>query len=174
MFRSCDLQVHAELLDSTVSQIFPNYTWLGASDEDGLYLMARGTYSPQGAIIREVEFAARPSLTDGCNQPAPDYRIVARGVGPDWQVKIMRGRIEGVVDSGPAIAFPSAAPRDSGGAELYEASSASGFEEHTLRLLLQRSPCFEGKRAYTSMRAEAVLDGRVLTGCAWHGTLPRP
>lgn len=175
MFRSCDLEVNAGFHDSTASggsQVVPTFRILGAKDEDGLYLLARGGYSPQReVIVREIEFASLPSQTDGCEQPAPSYTVMARGLDPAWRVTVTDVGIEFIEAGGASLQFSPAVPRDSAAGTVYDASSIAG-ETHSLRLSLQRTACNEGNHAYAAMRAEAVVDGRSLAGCAWYGKVP--
>jgi uncharacterized membrane protein len=173
MFRSCDLAVNAAFLDSTRSRVLPTYQFLGATEENGLYLVARGALSPRGeAILREIEFAAVPSETDGCEQVAPSYVVLARGVNPSWRVTVTESSMEFAQSDEPSrIEFPAGSPIDSAQAVVYR-STAIGVETHNLQLTLRRTGCHEGNHIYTAIRAELRLDGRVLTGCAWRGRLP--
>jgi uncharacterized membrane protein len=165
--------VNAGFVDSTRSGIVPTFQFLGATEENGLYLVARGSLSARGeAILREIEFAAVPSETDGCEQVAPSYVVLARGVNPSWRITVTESGLEFVqADEPTRIEFPPVSPSDSGRAVVYQ-TTAVGAETHTLRLSLQRTGCHEGNHIYAAMRAEVGIDGRVLTGCAWRGKLP--
>jgi uncharacterized membrane protein len=172
MFRSCDVEIHAAFHDSTAIGIIPTYRILAATEEEGLYVLARGNLSPQGEpILREVEFAALPSATDGCEQPTPNYILLARGIDPAWRVTVADAGIEFTETESTSFQLPPVSPRESGSQTVYETSSVAG-DPHTLTLTLQRTACHEGNRTYSGMRADVVIDGRSLTGCAWRGALP--
>jgi uncharacterized membrane protein len=170
MFRSCDLQVNAPFHDSTGSrgpQIISTYRILGAQEESGLYVLVRAHFSPRReVIVREIEFAGIPSESDGCDLPG-DYVVVARGRNPDWRVLVQESGVE-FSEGEVSLRFP---PVTASGAGLYETTLVAG-ESHTLRLKTERTPCNEGNNAYGAMRAEVEIDGRAMTGCAWHGKVP--
>jgi uncharacterized membrane protein len=172
-FRSCDLGVHTEFLDSTRARVVPTYQLLGASEEQGLYLVARGAISPRGEVtVREIEFAGVPSDVDGCEQVPPSYIVRARGVNPTWTVTVTESAVEFVQAEEPSrIEFPPAAPVDSGQGVVYR-TAAGGAGTSSLQLSLQRTGCHEGNHTFAAMRAEVQIDGRVLSGCAWRGKLP--
>jgi uncharacterized membrane protein len=171
-FRSCDLEVNAEFLDSTRARVVPTYQLLGASEEQGLYLVARGAISPRGEVtVREIEFAGVPSEVDGCEQVPPSYIVRARGVKPSWTVTVTESRIEFTQADEPSrIEFPPASSIDSGQGVVYRAVGSGGTP--SLQLFLERTGCHEGNHTSAAMRAELQIDGRVLSGCAWRGKLP--
>jgi uncharacterized membrane protein len=172
-FRACDGSGIVSALDSTGGRLLPTYRFLRPPSEEGMYVLARTAQSPGGQIVlREIEFARRPVPEENCDQSAPDYQLVARGINPNWRVTVRTSGIEFAQDSEPrSIGFPSVAPDDSGGVIRYQASAAAGGPR-AFHLLLTPGTCNEGRGVYASMQAALVLDGRTLFGCAWRGRLP--
>lgn len=173
-FRSCDTRTIVTAFDSTGGRLVSTYRLMQASNEQGMFLLARGaTTGNGGAILREVEYASLPSDTEGCDQPPLSGEIAARGVRPDWRLAISGSGIEFSRTNDPSnIAFPPMTPSGTGGAIRYEVSGGSGAP-HTLRLDLSKAACNIGtKFTYAAMQASLVIDGTSLRGCAWRTRLP--
>jgi uncharacterized membrane protein len=172
MFRSCDLAIHARFEDKTSIGIIQISRRLTANTEE-FYVLARGTSSPQqNVILEEVEFAGVSGPTDGCEQPAPDYTIFARGGEPAWSLRLTDSGIEFTEADSTTLQLPPVTPRNTEDRTVvYQASTNAGVSQ-TLSLTLRRTGCYEGSEAYTATRAEVVIDGRTFTGCAWRGRMP--
>jgi uncharacterized membrane protein len=162
------------VLDSTGGRLVSAYRLMQASNEPGMYLLARGAPAGNGAVIlREVEYASLPSATEGCDQPPPTGDIVVRGANPDWRLAISGSGMEFSQTTEPtSIAFPAVAPTGAGGSIRYELPAGSGGP-HTLQLDLSKAACNVGTGStYAAMRASLVVDGQALRGCAWRARLP--
>lgn len=173
-FRPCDGGPIMSVVDSTRDRLVPSYSSMRATDDEGMFILARAANSPRNELIlRELQFAIRPMPGEGCDQPAPDYAMLMRGTTPPWRITMTPAAIE-FSDStaSEGVRFPAVAPDDSAGFTRYRATAESGGS-HTLHLLLSQTPCNEAKSgAFAAMRAQLVVDGRVLSGCAWRGTVP--
>jgi uncharacterized membrane protein len=171
-FRSCETRTIISALDSTGGRLVSTYRLLQASNEAGMYVLARGVTAPNGTVIfREVEYASQPSATEGCDQ-TPSGVIAARGVGPDWHLEISSSGIQFTRGAEPTITFPAVTPSGSGGSIRYEVPAAPGAP-HTLQLDLSRAACNVGaKFTYAAMQASLVVDGKAIRGCAWRNRLP--
>ncbi len=172
MFRSCDGNVVAELIDSTAGRLVPTFSILQATEQDGLYVLARGAFGERREVVlRELQLATRPAEREGCEQPDPEYVIMARGLGPAWHVRVLASGIEYSQEGEAAsLTFPAVAPQDSAGRTIYQTTSAAP-DSHTLRLSLLIEGCAQGDAIYGSMQAEVTVDGTTLQGCAWRGVL---
>lgn len=172
MFRSCDGSVFAELVDSTGTGLTPAFSVTRATEQDGLYVLARGAFGDRRQVIlRSVEYAGRPDDPDGCNDPEPSYLTTARGEDPAWQVRVLTTGVEVTLEGQPGpLSLPPASARDSAGGTVYEAASAAP-EQHSLRLIVTPGGCAQNNRIYGALQATVSVDGRDLTGCAWRGAI---
>jgi putative lipoprotein len=170
-FRPCDGSLLMIALDSTSGGVRPIYRLMNATDEAGMYVLVRGRQSAGGdvATLREIAFASRPGPGASCEEPAPDYLVMLRGTNPAWQVTIRDQAIEFSQSDSIRIEFPAVAPEDTAGLTRYQTTQGA----HSLRLFLTRAECSEGSSGnYMKMRADVVIDGRPLQGCAWPGRVP--
>lgn len=170
-FRACEGGPLLIPLDSTGGRLVGAARTSRSDDTEGMYILARATEGGGRTVLRDLEYGARPGPADGCEQPAPEYLIMARGTGPGWRVTISDAVVQFSDSASPdGIQFVVAAPDDSAEWQRYRFQPSGS---HTLELLLTRSGCSEnGTGAYGSMRAMALIDGRSLTGCGWRGRLP--
>lgn len=173
-FRSCDGPPIMTVLDSTSNQLRGTYTLLSATEEQGMFILARGSTSPRRELIlRELQFAILPKPGEGCDQPPPDYSIAIRGADSAWSVAIKDQAI--LFQKSPAaqpISFPAAAPGDSTGLTTYHTTTEPD-RAHTLHIVLAPASCREARTgAYSPMRATVVMDSSRLSGCASRGKLP--
>jgi uncharacterized membrane protein len=172
-FRSCDGPPIMTVLDSTSNRLRGTYGLLSATEEQGMFIMARGSVSPRRELIlRELEFAVLPTPGQGCDQPSPDYSIAIHGVDSAWSVVIKDQAI--LFQNSPSaqpISFPATAPADSAGSPTYR-STTEPDRAHTLHIVLAPASCREARTgAYSPMRATVVMDTSRLSGCAWRGRL---
>jgi len=169
-FRSCEGDPVAPVADSTSGHLVPAYNSMRATEDDGMYIEARGYLGGGGgaAVFKEIERALPPSLAN-CDQPAPNYRVRAFGLDPAWTVTVRGASIDATVGDSAQISFPSTAPVDSEGYQRYQTTTEAGGP-HSLHLLLQRRACSLGRTGtYAAIQASVVLDGRVLNGCGGRG-----
>jgi uncharacterized membrane protein len=170
-FQSCDLEINGPFEDKSAIGVVPISRRL-TGNTDEVFVLARGTSSAQGSVVlEEIEFAGVAGPTDGCEQPAPNYNVFARGGEPAWSLRVTDSGVEFTEADSTTLQLPPVAPRNAGDGTVYEASTNAGVP-HTLSLTLRSIGCYEGSQAYTSNRAEVVIDGRAFTGCAWRGKLP--
>ncbi|HEV8148987.1 MAG TPA: hypothetical protein VGP61_02250 [Gemmatimonadales bacterium] len=171
-FQSCEAGPLMGVLDSTGDRIVSTYRFMRATEQEGMYVLARGGATAQGQIVfRELEFAGRPDEGRGCGE-LMDYLVMVRGTDPEWGLKLTGPTLlfSGAGQPAP-IEFPAPAPDDSGGFKRYQTTSDNGT--HTLHLLLIRASCSEGRTGmYSAISAAVILDGRRLQGCGWRGRLP--
>jgi uncharacterized membrane protein len=173
-FRSCETRTIVTALDSTGSRLVSTYRLMQASNQPGMYLLARGATAGNGAdILREIEYASVPSATEGCDQSPPSGEIAARGVNPDWGLVISGSGIQFSRTTEPtSIVFPAVTPSGTAGVIRYEVPGGSGVP-HTLQLDLSKAACNVGtKFTYAAMQASLMIDGKPLRGCAWRTRLP--
>lgn len=173
-FRSCDGPPIMTVLDSTSNRLRGTYTLLSATEEQGMFILARASTSPRRELIlRELQFAILPTPGQGCDQPSPDYSIAIRGVDSAWSVAIKDQAI--LFLNSPAaqpISFPAAAPGDSAGLTTYHTTTEPD-RTHTLHIVLSPASCREARTgAYSPMQATVVIDSSRLSGCASRGRLP--
>ena len=170
-FRACEGSLLMLALDSTGTGVRPMYRLMNASELDGMYLLARGNQSRDGNVVtfREVQFASRPGAGASCDDPAPDYLAMARGINPVWRVLIREQGVEVSLGDSVRMEFPATAREDSADAIRYQVAAG----DHSLHLLLNKAECSEGGSGnYMVMRAVVLVDGRPLQGCGWMGRLP--
>ncbi len=172
-FRPCDGGPIVSLLDSTSNRLKPAIGLGGSTEEQGLFVLGRGTTSPQRELIlREIEYAVRPSPGAGCDQPPSDYVIAIRGTDAGWNVVVRPQAIEYLDATGAeSIRFAGAGPTDSGGLMTYSTTTEFG-PSHTLQIVLTPGSCREAKSgAWSPFQASVTLDGKSLRGCAWRGSM---
>jgi len=172
-FRSCESGTIVTALDSTGGRLVSTYRLMQASNDPGMYVLARGARAGNGGVVlREIEVASIPTAAEGCNQPQPNADIIVRGGKPDWGLTISRSGIEFSQGADPIIVLPAVTPTGGAGTSRYEVAAGPG-NTHTLQLDLTDGACNLGaKSVYAAMRATMVLDGKSLSGCAWRTRLP--
>jgi putative lipoprotein len=117
-----------------------------------------GTFS-----LEQVLYAAPQAQLQGCDAPAPDYIVLARGHDPDWSVQIGEGAAtwQGADHKDLALGVPDT--QDAEGTAQYETNSNG----HKMTLLVAAQPCKDAATSeYYAYAAKAVLDGKSFTGCA--------
>jgi uncharacterized membrane protein len=154
--------------DSTSGHLVPAYNTVRATEDEGMYIEVRGYVAGAMTVFREIERAMPPSLAN-CDQPSPNYRLLAFGIDPLWSVTVSDASIEASVGDSIRISFPAVTPDDSGEYQRYQTTTDKG-EPHSLRLLVQRRACSLGRTgAYAAIQALVVLDGQALNGCGGRG-----
>jgi uncharacterized membrane protein len=160
------------VVDSSGDRLVSTYHFMHAGEEEGMYVLARGETTAQGQmVLHALEFAGRPSATENCEQPAPDYLVLLRGAEPEWSLKLTESTLTFSQPSqADPLSFPAPVPDDSAGFRRYQASTPGGL--HTIHVLLRRTNCSEGRTGvYAAIAASVVLDGIRLQGCGWRGRL---
>jgi len=115
-------------------------------------------------LLEQVLYAAAQDQVRGCEAPAPDYRLAARGNEPFWALEVSERVMRWKQPDLPApieLEAPEAENLD--GAERYRAAA----DGHELELLVEMQPCQDSMSGEMfAFAAKAVLDGREFTGCA--------
>ena len=71
-FQSCGGTL-MNVVDSTGDRLVSTFRFMHATEDEGMYVLARGETTGQGQmVLHAMEFAGRPGGTESCEQPAPD------------------------------------------------------------------------------------------------------
>jgi uncharacterized membrane protein len=117
-----------------------------------------GTFS-----LEQVLYAAPQAQLQGCDAPAPDYVVLARGHDPDWSVQIDDSNATWQGQDHKEIALGTPETQDAEGTAQYDTSSNG----HKMQLLVAAQPCKNAStNEYYAYAAKAVLDGKSFSGCA--------
>jgi uncharacterized membrane protein len=148
-----------------------------------VFVEVRGVWGDSGSGA-----PARPSLRvgkliraspvgagSGCEEPPAPYRLRAVGNEPFWSATVTADSVIFMQPDEPArIAFPAGLPALCPGRIVYQVETRSP-EPHTFRLTFRAGRCIDSMSgAIYSLSAQAVLDGRPLSGCAREGDLRSP
>jgi uncharacterized membrane protein len=117
-----------------------------------------GTFS-----LEQILYAAPQAQMQGCDAPAPEYVVLARGHDPDWSVQVGENDVVWQSAKYRDLALGTPQTQDAEGTVQYE-TNANG---HKMELLVTAQPCREASTSeYFAYTAKAVLDGETFTGCA--------
>lgn len=175
-FRPCNEKVELWLLDQgdgLLPQVFAEEMQKGPAM---LYVEAYGERAPIAEdiadarayagtfILEEVLYAGMQSQVRGCDAPAENYIVAARGSEPSWSVEVGDG---GMVWRQPVepkeIALGAPQTQDAEGAVRYHASGSG----HELQLMVDAQACRDPMSGeFFAYSARAVLDSKEFTGCA--------
>ena len=100
----------------------------------------------------------------GCDEPAADYVVKARGTEPFWSVEVGEAGIVWRQPQEPKeIVLGAPQTQDAEGAVRYHASSNG----HELELLVDAQTCRDSMSGELfAYSARAILDGKEFSGCA--------
>jgi uncharacterized membrane protein len=115
-------------------------------------------------LLEEALYAAPAGQTRGCDAPAGDYIVAARGNEPFWGVEVTDAALLWRQPEEPKE-IPIAAPQtqNSEGAVSYTAAN----EAHKIEVLIAAQACVDDMSGeYFAYSARASLDGKQFTGCA--------
>lgn len=175
-FRPCDEKAELWLLDQSdgvLRQTFESEMQKGPAK---LYVEAYGERAPVADdiaearayagtfVLEEVTYAGVQGQVRGCDEPAPNYDVAARGNEPFWAVEVAEA---GAVWRQPAepkeIRLGAPETQDTEGAVRYHASGNG----HELELLVDAQTCRDPMSGELfAYSARAVLDGKEFSGCA--------
>lgn len=115
-------------------------------------------------VLEEVLYAGTQGQVRGCDEPAVNYIVMARGTEPFWAVEVGDAGIVWRQPSEPKeIALGAAQTQDAEGTVRYHASSNG----HELELLVDAQACRDAMSGeFFAYSARAVLDGKEFSGCA--------
>ncbi|HEU4456381.1 MAG TPA: hypothetical protein VFR81_25160, partial [Longimicrobium sp.] len=177
LLRPCGHELEMAVGDSTGGVLPALYARLSGG-EGPVFMELRGAAipladsagePPVSLVAREVRYAAPVMDARGCDDGLEAVEIRAGGADPRWSVSVAPGGITVArPGDGARIGLPYAPPARDGGALVYTAGGGG----HLLELLVAERPCRDAEGAWSALSARAVLDGRVLRGCARQGGLP--
>lgn len=176
-FRPCGEQGELLMVDQTdgvLARTFAGEKEAGAADQPlKLYIEAygeRATDRPAEAgfsgtfLLEEALYAAPDGQTRGCDTPAQDYIVAARGNEPFWSVEVTDAALLWKQPDEPKeISIAAPQTQDAEGAVSYAAAN----EAHKIELLIEAQACRDDMSGeYFAYAARATLDGKKFTGCA--------
>lgn len=178
-FRPCGEQADLWMVDQTEGLLAR--TFAGEKPADGaslkLYIEAYGERAttaenlPANAstfagvfVLEEALYAAPAEQIRGCDTPARDYIVAARGSEPFWSVEVTDAALTWRQPEEPKeISLPAPQTQDSEGAVSYTAAG----QDHQIELLIEAQDCRDAMSGeYFAYAARAKLDGKQFTGCA--------
>jgi len=115
-------------------------------------------------VLEEVTYAGVQSQVRGCDAPAPNYVVTARGAEPSWAVEVGESSIVWRQPADPKeITLGAPQTQDAEGAVRYHAAGNG----HDLELLVDAQTCRDPMSGELfAYSARAVLDGKEFSGCA--------
>jgi uncharacterized membrane protein len=117
-----------------------------------------GTFS-----LEQVLYAAPQAQLQGCDAPAPDYVVLARGHDPGWSVQVDEDKATWQGSDHKDMVLGSPETQDAEGTAEYTTNSNG----HKMQLLVAAQPCKDASTSeYYAYAAKAVLDGKSFSGCA--------
>jgi uncharacterized membrane protein len=178
-FRPCGDQADLWMIDQTEGLLAR--TFAGEKPADGaplkLYIEAYGERAttaedlPADAkgyagvfVLEEALYAVPDGHTQGCDTPAHDYVVAARGSEPFWSVEVTDAALTWRQPEEPKeISLAAPQTQDSEGAVGYTAAS----KDHQVELLIEAQACRDAMSGeYFAYAARAKLDGKQFAGCA--------
>lgn len=181
-FRPCNEKTELWVIDQTDGLLAR--TFAGEKDGDGvpaqalrLYVEAYGERagidddSPAPArnyagtfLLEEALYAAPEGQTQGCDLPAQDYIVAARGSEPFWSIEVTdTALLWRQPDEPKEISLTAPQTQDSEGAVSYTASGNG----HQVELLIEAQPCRDAMSGeYFAYAARASVDNKRFSGCA--------
>lgn len=180
-FRPCGEQRELLMVDQTDGVLARTF----ASEKDPnnadqplkLYIEAygeRATDQPAPAgfagtfLLEEALYAAPDGQTKGCDSPAQDYIVAARGNEPFWSAQVTEAALLWRQPDEPKeISIAAPQTQDAEGAVSFVAANT----DHKIELLIEAQACRDDMSGeYFAHAARATLDGKQYTGCARIGS----
>jgi len=179
-FRPCGEQTDLWMVDQTEGLLAR--TFAGEKPADGaplkLYIEAYGERATTaedlpanatgyaGVFVLEEALYAAPDgqQTRGCDTPAGDYIVAARGSEPFWSAEVTEAALTWKQPEEPKeISLPAPQTQDSEGAVSYTAAA----KDHQVELMIEAQACRDAMSGeYFAYAARAKLDGKAFSGCA--------
>jgi uncharacterized membrane protein len=115
-------------------------------------------------LLEEALYAAPDGQTRGCDAPAQDYIVAARGNEPFWSIEVTDAALLWKQPEEPKeISIAAPQMQDSEGAVSYAAAN----DAHKIEVLIDAQSCRDDMSGeYFAYAARASLDGKQFTGCA--------
>lgn len=173
-FQPCGEPAPLWIIDQTDGLL--RETFAGETSPTELYVEAHGERTPTppeiaaakgypaAFILEEVLYAMPPQEGQGCNQPAPNYVVLAQGNEPFWSVEVTTEKMLWRQPEAPQeLVMEAPQSQDSEGTVGYTGSA----DGHTLELFIDGQACRDSMSgAYFAYAARAIFDGKELKGCA--------
>lgn len=175
MFQSCDDKTPLWVIDESDSAA----TELLTEDATAAYVEVYGERAPvpddvpaaRGQagvfILEQLLYAGVSGETGGCDKPAPDYIVAARGNEPFWALQVMDdGMVWKQPEAPQEIKLGELQAQDAEGTVSYRATALG----HSAELLIDSQVCRDSMSGeYFAFAARATLDGKEFKGCAHVG-----
>jgi uncharacterized membrane protein len=176
-FRPCNEKAELWLLDQTDSTLRETFADEIQKGPAMLYVEAYGERAPVSDddaaearayagtfVLEEVLYAGVQGQVRGCDEPAGNYIVMARGTEPFWAVEVGDAGIVWKQPGEPKeLALGAPQTQDAEGAVRYHASGNG----HDLELLVDAQVCRDAMSGeFFAYSARAVLDTREFSGCA--------
>jgi uncharacterized membrane protein len=175
-FRPCNDKVELWLLDQSDGTLRDTFADEMQKGPAMLYIEAYGERAPVADdiaearayagtfVLEEVLYAGVQGQVRGCDEPAPNYVVMARGTEPFWAVEVGDAGIVWRQPSQPKeIALGAPQTQDAEGAVRYHASGNG----HDLELLIDAQVCRDAMSGeFFGYSARAVFDTKEFSGCA--------
>jgi uncharacterized membrane protein len=175
-FRPCNEKAELWLLDQSDATLQTTFADEMQKGPAMLYVEAYGERAPVSEdiaearayagtfVLEEVLYAGEQGQVRGCDAPAANYIVMARGTEPFWAVEVGDA---GIVWRQPAepkeISLGAPQTQDAEGAVRYHASGNG----HDLELLVDAQVCRDAMSGeFFAYSARAVLDTKEFSGCA--------
>ena len=173
IFRACDDKADLWLVDEADGALTQLLT---EEDASSLYVETYGERSPvpdtlpaargqAGVFVMEqLLYAGVAGQMRGCEQPAADYIVAARGNEPFWSVNVTRNGMVWKQPHAPeGVAFGELQAEDAEGTVSYRASA----QDLKLQLEIDATSCRDSMSGeFFAFSARATLDGKEFKGCA--------
>lgn len=175
MFQSCDDKIPLWVIDESDGAV----TELLTEDATAAYVEVYGERAPvpddvpaaRGQagvfILEQLLYAGVSGETGGCDKPAPDYIVAARGNEPFWALQVTNdGMIWKQPKAPQEIKLGELQSQDAEGTVSYRATATG----HKVELLIDSQACRDSMSGeYFAFAARATLDGKEFKGCAHVG-----
>jgi uncharacterized membrane protein len=175
-FRPCEEKVELWLLDQSDGLLPQTFAEEMQKSPAMLYVEAYGERAPVAEdiaearayagtfVLEQVLYAGVQSQVRGCDAPAANYIVAARGNEPSWSVEVGDN---GMVWRQPAepkeIVLGAPQTQDAEGAVRYHANGNG----HQLELMVDAQTCRDPMSGeFFAYSARAVLDSKEFSGCA--------
>ena len=175
-FRPCDEKAELWLLDQSDGMLRETFADEMQKGPAMLYIEAYGERAPVSEdiaearayagtfVLEEVLYAGVQGQVRGCDEPAANYIVTARGNEPFWAVEVGESRHR-VAPAAGAEGDRAGSAADAG-RRRRSALSRSG-NGHELELLVDAQTCRDAMSGeFFAYSARAVLDGKEFSGCA--------
>jgi len=172
LFHACDDPTELWLVDESDGSL----TQLFTDGVKSVYAEVYGERTPvppglaeasayQGAfVLEQLLYAGNSAEIKGCEVPAVDYAVAARGSEPSWAVQVTDTQMIWKQPEAPKeITLDGLQSQDAEGTVSY-AAAGNG---HTVELLIDAQPCRDSMSGeFFGFAARAKLDGKEFKGCA--------